>query len=147
MIKKLIRLIAFPVVALSLQQNAQAQTGAAADAPALSHLQQEFSDLYFCQSEFYGIAGIRSHGWNVVDSLIQVLGKEKATSFFQSHLQDTNKSVEFYSLVGIYRTAGTDQFHEALMKVSQEPIMFQNGCVMQLKPLPTAAEKVLENKL
>ena len=94
-----------------------------------------------CQSELIGPFHMPSYYWKLTDSLITVLGKEKALIFFQSALTDSNLSVVFYAAIGSVHAGG--DFDAIPSRVADTVILFQNDCTMLMKPLEEAVRIAL----
>jgi hypothetical protein len=94
-------------------------------------------DVTACQTELVGPGQVRSGNWDLVDSVIAKLGKEKALEYFKRHLFD-NKAASFYALIGIHKTGTEEEFYEAVGEIEDEQILFQKGCLMIKKPLREA---------
>jgi len=109
----------------------------------LKTLEEQFYALSMCQSEYYGPMKIHSHGWALVDTLIQTKGKDAASDFFTTALHKGVKAVQFYALIGIYKTLGDEAYTKAKSQTSHEKVLVQKDCLMMLKSIEDAADAVL----
>jgi hypothetical protein len=127
------------LLALSISTVAKAQI--TAPAPSASVDSIEFN-VTACQTERIGPFQMRSGNWELVDSIIAQLGNEKALAYFKQRLH-VNRSATFYALIGIYKTGGSSEFENAMASVSDEVILFQEGCLMVRKLLTEAVRIAL----
>jgi hypothetical protein len=136
-------LLAIGVFAPAQRSFGQQQGAAHATITNQDSLKQQFLKGGPCQSELIGPFHMPSFYWKLTDSLITVLGKEKALAFFQSALMDSNVGVVFYAAIGSVHSGG--DFDNIPGRTAETVILFQNDCTMIMKPLEEAVRIALRN--